>query len=191
MRATQLWSRPKYTRTLQTETSVSKNFLSSGGGFAHSSHAGAGTYKSPRLCSASEQEESSENLPGQLETSWVTVLHQSHLKINRLTIKDRNGLWGRSLKAAWPSGSMHTCVLRSHWCSLLHLSHHTKLRVLVEQGTLITLHEQRRDTSAHGTNLFSPSPTLLPLGWRWGPGDGTYHLGTRMCNGTHVATRDL
>lgn len=98
-------SGPKYTWTLQTEASVSKNFLSSGGGFAHSSCTGAGAHKSPRLCcSASKQEESSKNLPGQLETSWVTILQKSHLKINRQTIKDRNRLPGRSLKEAQLSG---------------------------------------------------------------------------------------
>lgn len=101
-------SGPKYTRTLQTEASVSKNFLSWGGGFTCSYCAGAGAHKSPGLCcSASKQEESSENLPGQLETSWVTMLQKSHLKINRRTIKDTNGLPGWSQKEAWLSSCIH------------------------------------------------------------------------------------
>lgn len=126
-------SGPKYTWILQTEASVSKNFLSWGGGFSHSYCAGAGAHKSPGLCcSASKQEESSENLPGQLETSWVTMLQKSHLKINRRTIKDTNGLLGWSWKGARLSGCVHACTLQWLWgCGMLppaflHLSLHAK-----------------------------------------------------------------
>lgn len=202
-------SGPKYTQTLQTEASVSKNFLSSGGGFAHCSRAGAGAHKSPRLCcSASKQEESSKNLPGQLETSWVTMLQKSHLKINRWMIKHMNRPLGRSQKAARLSGCVHACALQwlcGRGCSLLlscispfmqnpgHGRVGQPITCCVAQDPC---HEQRGNTRAqtpwyqHCESVFSV-PSIAPLrvtvGTRW----WQLPLGTRICNGPRVSNGDL
>lgn len=92
---------PKYTQTSQTEAAVSKASSPREDALLAATVRELLPINPTLCCFASNQEGSSKNLPGRLETSWVTRLRKSHLKINRQTIKSTNSLPGWSWEGAW------------------------------------------------------------------------------------------